>query len=113
MLSDSNPTSLRQTPIPFAGRASSHTWSAPRPRRFAGRSAGLSVACIMRFAPIVLRRDLVVELVGLRETQALWPDSSIPKNRKRLGPRTIFQRRQGKNSCDQTSLEKLTDCLES
>src|SRR6476660_5193273 len=66
----------------------------------------------MSFAPIALRRDRVVEVVGLRETLALSPDSLIPKNRKRLGPQPTFQRRQGKNHSDQTSLKKLSDCFE-
>jgi len=50
----------------------------------------------MSFAPIALRRDRVVEFVGLRETLALSPNSLIPKNRKRLGPQPTFRGAKGK-----------------
>jgi hypothetical protein len=69
------------------------------------------MACTKSFAPIALRRDRVVEFVGLRESLALSPDSLIQKP-KTAWSTADFSEAPRENSSDQTSLEKLSDCFE-
>jgi hypothetical protein len=54
------------------------------------------MACTKSFAPIALRRDRVVEFVGLRKTLALSPDSLIQKTENGLVHSRLFRGAKGK-----------------